>query len=266
VGHDRERGLQLLDRFRLVWDGVDVDVPPQSAIVVAYLAISERPIHRSVLAGSLSPALSERRALAALRSALYRIRAPVVVAEGDLLRLAHDVRVDLRESITLARSLLRAGAPPDPIEPIIQELGRELLPNDDGAWVEAERQRFRHLRLSALDALASALTDDGRHAEAVEAAQLAVAIEPASEAAESTLVRALIAEGNAALALREWMAFRARLWRELRVRPTSEFEEVRRGAGHGRAAVTAPRRAGDGSHHPGATHPRRDGHDRVTTP
>ena len=100
-------------------------------------------------------------------------------------------------------------------------------------WIEAERERFRHLRLSALDTLAASLTESGRHAEAVEVAQVAVAIEPASEQAEATLIRALVAEGNVALAVREWQGFRARLWRELRVRPTSEFDDL----GNGTAAT-----------------------------
>ena len=221
-----ERSLQILDRFRLVWDGADIDVPPHSATLVAHLAVLDRPVHRSTIAGSLSPTLSESRALAGLRSALYRIGAPVVHADGDMVTLARDVRVDLREAIGLARSVTRGGPLPDQVEPVVEVLCQELLPDDDSVWVEGERQRFRHLRLCALDALAGRLTAAGRHPEAVEAAQVAIAIEPASEQAEVTLVRALVAEGNAALAMREWHAFRARLWRELHVRPTHEFAEV----------------------------------------
>ena len=239
-----ERSLQILDRFRLVWDGADVDVPPHSATLVAHLAVLDRPVHRSTIAGSLSPALTESRALAGLRSALYRIGAPVVRADGDMIALVPDVRIDLREAIGLARSLTRGALLPDQVEPVVRLLWRELLPDDDLVWVEAERQRFRHLRLCALDALADRLTAAGRHSEAVEAAQVAIAIEPASEQAEATLVRALVAEGNAALAMREWHAFRARLWRELRVRPTHEFAEVCAEMPLGDAAVMPARRNG----------------------
>jgi DNA-binding SARP family transcriptional activator len=238
------RWLQMLDRFRLVWDGATVDVPPHSAILVAHLAILDRPVHRSLVAGTLSPVLSERRALAALRSALYRIRVPAVRAEGELLRLAPDVSVDFREAIALARSLTRTSTMPERIDTAIELLGRELLPHDDAVWIEAERQRFRHLRLCALSALATGLTDEGRYAEAVEVAQLASMTEPASEAAEATLIRALVAEGNAALAMREYRSFRRRLWRDLRVRPTRDFDQLLQNH-NGDDPVTHPRRVDD---------------------
>jgi DNA-binding SARP family transcriptional activator len=243
VADGKERSLQILDRFRLVWDGADVDVPRHSATLVAHLAVLDRPVHRSTIAGSLSPTLSESRALAGLRSALYRIGVPAVRADGDIIALARDVRVDLRDAIGLARALTRGGLP-DRIEPVVEVLCQELLPDDDSVWIEAERQRFRHLRLCALDALAGRLTAAGRHSEAVEAAQVAIAVEPASEQAEATLVRALVAEGNTALAMREWHAFRARLWRELRVRPAHEFDEVCAEDPHGHPSVMQTRPAG----------------------
>ena len=221
--------VEVLDRFRLEWDGTTIDVPPHSAVLVAHLAVIGRPVHRSAVAGTLSPALSERNALAALRSALYRVGVPVVRAHGDLIGLAPEVRVDLREAIGLARDLLRAETPPARIETVVDLLGRELLPDDDSLWLEPERQRFRHLRVSALDWLSACLTERRRHAEAVEVAQLAAAIEPVSETAEATLIRALVAEGNEALAVREYHAFRRRLWRELRVHPAHGFDELRAG-------------------------------------
>ena len=171
---------------------------------------------------------------------------PAVRADGEIIALARDVRVDLREAIGLARAVTRGGLP-DQVEPVVELLCQELLPDDDSVWIEAERQRFRHLRLCALDALAGRLTAAGRHSEAVEAAQVAIVIEPASEQAEATLVRALVAEGNAALAVREWQAFRARLWRELRVRPAHEFDEVCAGVSLGHASEMRARRAGHAS-------------------
>jgi hypothetical protein len=66
------------------------------------------------------------------------------------------------------------------------------------------------------------LRQAGHHAEAVDAARAAVVAEPDSETAEGALIEALMAEGNAALAIREFSAFRKRLWREFRVRPSLE--------------------------------------------
>ena len=237
------RSLEILDRFALFWDGLVVDVPPHSATLVAHLAVLDRPVHRSTVAGTLSPALTERRALGALRSALYRIHVPVVETDGDFLCLAAGIRVDLRDAIALARGLIHATQPPEQIEPALDVLGRDLMPNDDSIWIEAERHHFRHLRLSALDALAARLTDQKRFAEAVEAAQLAIKVEPVSESAEATLIRALVAEGNAAMARREYEEFRRRLWRDLHVRPTRGFDELL-DAISSHVLVTAPSRDG----------------------
>jgi DNA-binding SARP family transcriptional activator len=211
--------LELLDRFRLRRGLVRVDVPLRSATVLAFLAIKGRQVHRSVVAGTLWGDLPEARALADLRSALYRIRVPAVRATGDVLELVPGVSVDLREAMDVARAIVRTPGLPARIEPVIDLLGRELLPDSDELWIEPARERYRHLRLRALETIARELTQAGRHAEAIEAAQVAVAIEPLSETAQAALICAFVAEGNEALALRQHEAFRRRLWRELRVRP-----------------------------------------------
>ncbi|HEX8939194.1 MAG TPA: BTAD domain-containing putative transcriptional regulator [Candidatus Limnocylindrales bacterium] len=224
---DGERAtLELLDRFRLVHGRTDVDVPRQSATILAFLAVQNRPVHRSLVAGTLWADLPEHRALADLRSALYRIRVPVVRAVGDLLELRPGVRVDFHEAMELARALSRTTRPPDRVEPIVDLLARELLPDSDSVWIEPVRERYRHLRLRALETVARCLSGVGRHGEAIEVAQMATAIEPMSETAEAALILAFVAEGNEGLAIREHESFRRRLWRELRVRPRP-FEELR---------------------------------------
>jgi DNA-binding SARP family transcriptional activator len=219
--------VELLDRFRLTWGETDVAVPPREVTLVAFVALHDRPIHRSTVAGTLWPLLSEQHALGALRSALHRIDAPIIASSGEYVALDGGVRVDLHEATEMARNLVRSDLLPDRIEPILDTLKRELLPDGDSLWIEPERERYRHLRLGALGALANRLTAVGRFTEAVEAAQLAVAVEPTSETAETALVGALVAEGNEGLAVREYQAFRLRLWRDLRIRPVQDFDELR---------------------------------------
>ena len=247
--------LELLDRFRLVRDEVEVDVPPQSATVLAFLAIQNRPVHRSFVAGTLWGDLSEPRALADLRTSLYRVRAPAIRSIGTMLELRPEVRVDLHDAMDLARHVVRTPAPPGRIEPVVDVLARELLPDSDADWIEPTRERYRHLRLRALETVARRLSGAGRHAEAIEVAQVAVAIEPLSETAQTALICAFVAEGNGALALRQHETFRRRLWRELRVRPVP-FERLCVVAGNGAdregdadpaVLVTAWRRSRDGS-------------------
>jgi DNA-binding SARP family transcriptional activator len=223
--------LEILDRFRLRAGSTDVEVPPRSAMVLAYLAIRDRPVRRSVIADALWPTLSERRALASLRSAIYRLHAPapapIVLATGESLELAPGLRIDLREAIGLARDLATTSSLPADIGRIVRLLGRELLPDWEQDWIEPEREHYRQLRLRALDALSAELTRVGRHAEAVEVAQTALTVEPLSETAELALIRAFVVEGNEALAIREYEAFRRRLWHDLRLRPSTELDEVR---------------------------------------
>jgi DNA-binding SARP family transcriptional activator len=231
--------IELLDRFRLAWSGTEVAVQPRGVLLIAFVALHDRPISRSTVAGTLWPMMSERRALAALRATLHRIEAPVIAAGNDHLALEPRARVDLHEAMAMAREIARSEALPEETEAIFDTLKRDLLPECDGVWIEPHRERYRHLRLGALDSLAGRLSAAGRFTEAVEAAQLATTIEPASETAETALISSLLAEGNEALAVREYEAFRRRLWRDLRIRPAQGFDELRRR--RGRHAAVTPR-------------------------
>jgi DNA-binding SARP family transcriptional activator len=235
--------LELLNGFRLVWGAVEAKVPPHSADLVAYLALRNRPVHRSVLAGTFWPTLSEKRALASLRSALYRITVPVISSAGSVLRLNPELRIDLRDASALANHLLHSALAPPDIATVVDVFSKELLPDSDAFWLEPERQRYRRLRLRTLDALASRLSEAERYAEAVEVAQIAVGIEPTSEKAEYALIAALIAEGNESLAVREYREFRRRLWRELRVRPTRGLDQLLSIAGRAKTAAHPDRAA-----------------------
>ena len=219
--------LELLDRFRLVRGGTEVAVQPRGVLLIAFVALHDRPIHRSSVAGTLWPQMTERRALAALRATLHRIDAPIIESTADHLALERSTRVDLHAAMAMAHHIVRSEVVPEDVAPVFDTLKRELLPECDGVWLEPERERYRHLRLGALDALAGRLTAAGRFTDGVEAAQLATTIEPASETAETALISSLLAEGNEALAAREYEAFRRRLWRDLRIRPARGFEELR---------------------------------------
>ena len=223
--------LEILDRFRLRVGTGDLAVPPRSAMVLAYLAIRDRPVRRSVVADALWPTLPEGRALASLRSAIYRLHAPardtIIRATSASLELVPWLRVDLRDAIVLARDLATSDRLPSSVDRVIAVLGRELLPDWEDNWIEPEREHFRQLRLRALEALAERLTEAGRFAEAVEVAQTALIVEPLSETAERALIEAFVDEGNEALAVREYETFRQRLWRDLRLRPTSDLDQIR---------------------------------------
>ncbi|HXF71418.1 MAG TPA: BTAD domain-containing putative transcriptional regulator [Actinomycetota bacterium] len=216
-------GIGLLGGFQLWANRVAVRLPFGSQRLLAFLALRERPVLRSHVAGALWPETTEARAAASLRSALWRL-GPVgpdlVSSSGRHLQLAPTVAVDLRRSVALARRLL------DPAEPVpergvaISALARDLLPDWFDEWVVVERESFRQLRLHALEALCARLTDLGRWPEAVEAGLAAVAAEPLRESAHRALIRAHLAEGNAVEAMHQYEAFRRLLLEELGLEPS----------------------------------------------
>lgn len=101
-----------------------------------------------------------------------------------------------------------------------------LLPDWYDDWVTVERERFRQLRLHALEALAARYVELGRFAEAVEMAQLAVTAEPIRESAHRVLIEAHLPEGNTGEALRQYHLFRELLNEELGLSPSPRIREL----------------------------------------
>ena len=170
--------LGLLRGFELRQNGELVKLPLSAQRVVAFLALYDRPLQRVYVAGSLWLDSTEERANASLRTALWRLGRPscrLVEASTTHVGLAHDVEVDVREAKAVAELLIRSGGnmPAD----ALFDAG-ELLPDWYEDWVLLERERFRQLRLHALEALCVELTANGRFAEAAEAGLAAVEGEP----------------------------------------------------------------------------------------
>lgn len=220
------------------------DLPGVLQRLVAHLCLSPRPT-RTATVGHLWPDVPGVSAHASLRSALWRLNraAPgLVEVSGSALRLAADVRVDVRELRAWAR---RAVAPAtgaqDVALPDTLLLG-DLLPGWYDDWVLLERERLRRLRIQALEAVAARLASDGRHGEALQAAHAAVRAEPLREGAHRMVVRIHLAEGNVAEAVRAYEFFRTLLQDELGVLPTEQMTRLVRHVPRVRCASPAQRR------------------------
>ena len=224
-GAANEVVLHLLAGFGVEVAGEDVPLPGSAQRVVAFVALHERPVLRPYAAGMLWLDWPETRAAGNLRSALWRIQrhAPdLVSADSHMLQLGRFVRVDLREAETLARAELAgssAGTAPE-------ALALDLLPDWYDDWVLLERERFRQLRLRALESRCTRLTAAGRLDEALEAGLLALAGEPLRESAHRALVRLHLAEGNAGEALRQFRLCRRLLLEQLGVEPSPRMLEL----------------------------------------
>ncbi|WP_091368006.1 AfsR/SARP family transcriptional regulator [Geodermatophilus telluris] len=265
--------VTLLDGFALDLPGrprrsAGADLPPAVQRLVAHLCLSSRPA-RGALAGDLWPEVPEEHAHGSLRSALWRLNkvAPGLVrASASTLRLAADVRVDVRDLDDWARrAITPSGGAGDVAAPDGALLG-DLLPGWYDDWVLLERERLRQLRLQALEAVAVRLAAAGRHGEALEAAHAAVRAEPLRESAHRVVVGIHLAQGNVAEAVRAYEVFRTVLADELGVLPSAlmtrlvshvprvrrALERQRAGRPHGcdpvphRSAGSAPRGVGAG--------------------
>jgi DNA-binding SARP family transcriptional activator len=222
--------LGLLHGFEIRAGGHAVELPLSAQRLVAFLALHDRPWQRLYVAGNLWLESSEERANASLRTALWRLgrqHCQIVEVSGNQVALARDVEVDVRMVRARARQLLHGErAEPEPEDLDTLCLAGELLPDWYDDWVLLERERFRQLRLHALDALCEELTAAGRYAAAVEAGHASVAAEPLRESAHRLLVAAYLAEGNVGEAVRQYRLFRDALARELGIAPSAQMEEL----------------------------------------
>jgi DNA-binding SARP family transcriptional activator len=221
--------LTMLGGFDLRCSGERVSLPPSAERVVAYLALHDGPATRSNVAGTLWLDVPEDRAMANLRSALWRLRRPgvrLVDVIGEQLALASEVSVDFHELSAVARQLLDGAVPEGPV--VLERLafGGELLGDWYEDWVLVEREHFRQIRLQALECIALELAADGRYGRAAETALAAVATEPLRESAHRALISVHLAQGNRSEAIRQYCIYRRLLSEELGIEPSSQMEQL----------------------------------------
>ena len=88
------------------------------------------------------------------------------------------------------------------------------------------QERWRQLRLHALDSFSIQLTEAGYHADAVDAATAAVAAEPLRESGYRSLMMAHLAEGNVSEAVHTYERYSTLLEHELGIAPSLQMYEL----------------------------------------
>ena len=220
--------LRLTTDFQLLIAERHIGMPHGVQRLLAFLAIARQPVHRSRVAGQLWPDVAEWRALGNLRSALWRlrrVRSRVVRSVGGRLVLDSAVRVDLRELTDLSTRLLdddpdAMHAVPDLVD------ASEILPGWEDEWLVIERERYRELRLRALEHACEAMIMRGDTGHGAGACLAAVEAEPFRESAQRLLVRMHLVEGNRAAALRSYLAFRELVEHELGIEPSDLMDDL----------------------------------------
>jgi SARP family transcriptional regulator, regulator of embCAB operon len=224
--------IELLGGFRLFRGHRAVDIPRGSAQLLAFVALHRLAVDRAVVAGTFWPNASERRAYAALRSALARLEGAnraVLRISPLTLSLAKGVAVDFLEAQALAHRLLEPAIPsaePDFSATAIATLSQDLLPNWYDDWAILEAEDWRQLRLHALEVITAGLTAAGRLGNAAAAAAAVIHADPLRESAHTAMIRVHLAEGNRSEAFRAFERFRRLLRTELDIEPSPKLRAL----------------------------------------
>lgn len=236
--HEPSARLALLDGCAIWLEGRALRIPLGSQRLLALLALHDHPLQRIFVAGTLWGNHSDQRSIANLRTAMARLpraAGSLLDVAGRQLSLAGWVSVDVRETSELARQVIDRNQEVLAIKGIHRRLMSDLLPDWFEDWVQAEQQRYRELRLHALEALCEGLTDRHEFGAAIEAGIAAVAAEPLRESAQRVLIRAYLAEGNRAAAVFQYRRFDSLLQRELGLAPSAALRSLVSFVGEARA-------------------------------
>jgi DNA-binding SARP family transcriptional activator len=223
-----EAHLRVLGRFELHLGGCRREVPWQVRRVLGLLAVAGPTLPRATVAGTLWEDVSQRRAQANLRNAVWRLRQlsdRVLYGDRDVVALRPSLPLDLDDAQRRAQALLH-GDDAAVDTGSIQLLDEDLLPGWDEPWLLIERERQRQLRMHALERLSAALVGARRYPQAITAALAAVRADPLRESSQRALIAAHLAEGNISEAVRQLSAYRSLLQVELGIVPSQPLESM----------------------------------------
>jgi SARP family transcriptional regulator, regulator of embCAB operon len=216
----------------------------QGRLILAYLVAERaRRVSRDELAAELwgddVPPAWDKGLMAIISKLRARLRSaglPTDALEtaygGYQLRLPADTWVDIEAAAAAvhdAEILLAEGRPHDayPWASVAYFIGRRsFLPGEDGPWTTRKRAQLRELHLRALDCSVVCTAANGEVADAVQAAEDALTLEPLRESTYQRLMRVYADAGNRAEALRVYERCRKVLDEELGVPPSPETRVV----------------------------------------
>lgn len=232
-GESERFSISLLGGFELICCGEVQRLPLGSQRLLALLALHPEGLARPWLASQLWAGESDERAQARLRTALWRLgsrASGVVDSSARQLSVRPHVVIDLRAATQLALACVNEDSPLPTDQrarlTVVDTLGKPLLPGWLDDWLEFYAEKWRQLRLHALERFSARLESQGDHMSALLAALASAEADPDRESARASIMRLYLAEGNASEAARELERFRNTLDRDLGAAPSRELWEL----------------------------------------
>jgi DNA-binding SARP family transcriptional activator len=213
--------LRLVGGWQLSRGRREVRIALRQQRLMAVLALHGR-LPRSVLAAMLWPQSSDGQALGSLRVTMCALRRDwpdLLDFSAGTVALSGQVRVDIQHF----RAQISRHGDQLPGRSMMDVLRRgELLPGWYDDWVIDEQERWTLLRLAALERAATNLLASGDNDGAIDAARSMIALDPGHESAYQLLLRAQLADGNRAEALRTYRDFNSMLHLEFGAAPSTK--------------------------------------------
>jgi predicted ATPase/DNA-binding SARP family transcriptional activator len=228
----------------------------RARLALVALALSTGPVPAERLAAIIWPEQQPPTWPAALRGVIRSLRASLTPVGGGGERvvlttplgyaLAPTVDVDLHEAAARLRGAAglaeqgRHEAAVQAADPLTLLSSDQLLPGEDGSWLEPYRAQADAVALQALELVARSAGALGDHHLAADAGRRAVAANPLDERSHRILIRALQRGGDRAGVVLAYEACRTVLADQLGVDPAPETVQAYLAAiGAGEAAGSA---------------------------
>jgi DNA-binding SARP family transcriptional activator len=223
--------VELLGGFRVVADGRSAARPPSARQqqLIAFLILHARsaPILRQRIAGSLWPESADAQALTNLRRELHHLREgwPTLDALVDAGSRTLAWRADVHAIVDIVAFEDAADRGLAGDRRALQDAARlykgDLLPDCEGEWVDADRERLRQRARKVLARLVDLLERDLAFGDAIEHVEQLLRLDPLDEQAWCALMRCHARRGERATALHLYQQCAALLKKELGIQPSA---------------------------------------------
>jgi DNA-binding SARP family transcriptional activator/Tfp pilus assembly protein PilF len=228
--------FQLLGAPRIKNEGQEIQLPYQKATaLLAYLVVSGRPYTRVTLTSLLWSEVNENRARNSLRSALSTIRREpafktILITERDTIYLNSDT---FSVDVVQFKSAIRHNQTIDGLTealnlwqgPFLEGFDLDGAPAFDD-WLRTMRDQLDRLHQDGWLNLSYCFETAGRWAEAIEAAQFLLTLDPLREVGHRQLMRLYLKLQDRTAALRQYEQCRTLLAKELGVTPDARTQAL----------------------------------------